>query len=167
MKPPVEALERDVWLIDGAGPRLRLLAMRHLHELVATPLMHRVIYSELRWADYPGSRLHRLNRRYTHIVVSILQEGIRDGELDQDINLRIARDQFFGGLEHTGWRLLLLSQPFDLEATATALVSQFTLGLGKRHGRHADASSEVRLSTLVNRLEGAVETMEVVAAKSR
>ena len=166
MKPSLEALEREIWLIDGVAGRLRLLATRHLREIAATPRLHRVIYSELRWTDYAGSPMHRMNQRYARIVVRILQDGMRDGELNAGIDLRVARDLFFGGMEHTGWRVLLLDHEVDMETAANTLVDQFLAGLGVKPAGATVAATEARLSRLVDRMEDAVAAMEAAAPPS-
>ena len=85
----------------GARARLHYFAERHLQALGENAAIGRLLVSELRnAADYRGSMLRKLNQRYVSYVLAILREGVEAGEIRADIPLEIARDLYFGGLEH-------------------------------------------------------------------
>lgn len=87
--------------LSGARAKIKFLAERHLNAMIENAAIGRLLVSELRSAaDYPGSDLHKLNARYARRLVDILRLGIAEGDIPSDARLDIARDLFFGGLEH-------------------------------------------------------------------
>lgn len=85
----------------GARAKLQFFAERHLYALHADAAIGRLLVSELRSvADYPGSALRKLNARYARRLVDILREGVAEGGVSPDARLDVARDMFFGALEH-------------------------------------------------------------------
>jgi len=86
---------------SGAREKLRFFAERHLNALFENAVFGRLLVSELRSsADYPGSALYKLNARYARRLVDILREGVAAGEVQPEARLDVARDLFFGALEH-------------------------------------------------------------------
>jgi TetR/AcrR family transcriptional regulator, fatty acid metabolism regulator protein len=155
MEPYLEQLERELRLLDSARSRLTFLAGRHLDAMHAAPGLHRLVYRELRWSDYQGSALHRLNQRYSDIVKWIFAEAMASGELRDDLDPRLARDMLFGGLEHVGWRMVFDGQSGDIEAAAHALIGNILIGLAASGARGEDAQHRIveRLETIVERLD--------------
>lgn len=87
----------------GAEAKLRYFADRHLRLHAEDAAIGRLTVRELRSApDYPASGLHALNRRYTRLFTAIIDAGILGGEIDASVRPEIARDVFFGALEHLG-----------------------------------------------------------------
>lgn len=109
--------------------RLALIATSYLRGMDDTPRLHRVFYQELRWQDYAGSPLHRLNRRFANTVVDVLREGMEAGELRGDIDAAMVRDMLFGGLEHVAMRTSLAGKSVDVEQQAGTFVDTLLGGL--------------------------------------
>jgi AcrR family transcriptional regulator len=87
--------------IDGTADRLRFLVARHLQIAVDDPGLSGMLGREARGREpYFGSKLHALNRRYVRFMTRTLADGIERGELRADLDLALARDFVFGGLEH-------------------------------------------------------------------
>jgi TetR/AcrR family fatty acid metabolism transcriptional regulator len=149
MAPLMEVLERDVWERSGTAERLRLLAIRHLTEMDRAPGLHRLVYRELRWEGYAGSPFHRLNQHYAHLVEQVVAQGVTAGEIRAEVDPRMVRDLFFGGLEHAGWRMVATGSKLDLVSLAESLTSHLFLGVAPKT---ADGAMD-RLASLVERLE--------------
>ena len=149
MTPVADRLEVDLQAIDTSRARLHFFVLRHLHELASSPGMHRLIYRELHWDDYYGSVLHRLNQRYTRLVIWILEEGKRIGDIRKTVDCEIARDQIFGTLQHVGWRSFLNDRPLDLQTLASSIVGQIFDGLEVRRS----ATEMAHLDRAIARLE--------------
>ena len=82
--------------------RLYVLVSEHLHVFVSDIDLCRLFISEVRTAsDYRGSTIQQLNRRYTSILIKIVDEGIAEGEILPDIDPRLVRDMLFGAIEHS------------------------------------------------------------------
>jgi AcrR family transcriptional regulator len=60
-------------------------------------LLARDIRSE---PGYRDSALYRMNRDYTRLFMDLLRQGQADGIIRDPLALDIARDLFFGGIEH-------------------------------------------------------------------
>jgi len=87
----------------GAQAKLRYFAERHLRLHAEDVAIGRLTVRELRSApDYPSSSLHELNRRYTRLFTAIIRAGTAGGEIDEGVRPDVARDLFFGALEHLG-----------------------------------------------------------------
>jgi AcrR family transcriptional regulator len=87
--------------LDGTADRLRFLIARHLQIAVDEPGLSAMLGREARGREpYFGSKLHALNRRYVRFMTRTLSDGIERGELKADLDLALARDFVFGGLEH-------------------------------------------------------------------
>ncbi|MDP9086819.1 MAG: TetR/AcrR family transcriptional regulator [Pseudomonadota bacterium] len=151
MEPNLTSLERELPLVDGVAARLRIVTFRHLEGIRDWPGLHRLIYRELRWTDYAGSELHRLNQRYARIIHSILSEGITAGEIDTGVDPSLVRDMLFGGLEHIGLRVIARGQPIDIGGMSRAFVDRLLYGLVV-----STAGQRARLNSLVAHLEAAL-----------
>ena len=87
----------------GAEAKLRYFAQRHLRLHAEDVAIGRLTVRELRSApDYPSSSLHELNRRYTRLFTAIIRAGAASGQIDEGVRPDVARDLFFGALEHLG-----------------------------------------------------------------
>lgn len=112
--------------------RLHDIIHRHLFAFVADADLCRLFISEVRTAsDYQGSPVHELNRRYTSILVRIIEAGVANGEVRGDIDIRLVRDVIFGAIEHRSWAAVN-GRPLDVDATARNLVELLRYGLVAR-----------------------------------
>ncbi|MBX6419511.1 MAG: TetR/AcrR family transcriptional regulator [Sinobacteraceae bacterium] len=98
---------RELASIDGARERLRFLIERHLRSIRDWPQLCRLMFREVRaQPDYPDSPLYALNRRYSGLLLRVIEEGAAQGEFRADLSPRLVRDLIFGGIEHHTWRYL-------------------------------------------------------------
>lgn len=126
-------LEAKVTRETGFAARLETLIRHHLEVFVADDDLCRLLIAEVRVAaDYQGSPVQHLNRRYTAVLLKIVDEAIRAGELAGDIDARLFRDAVFGAIEHRTWRHVNGRGPMDVAATARELTTLFTRGLPRR-----------------------------------
>jgi TetR/AcrR family transcriptional regulator, fatty acid metabolism regulator protein len=129
--------------IDDTGDRLRFLIARHLQIAIDDPAMAPVLAREASArSDYFGSRLHGLNRRYTQFMMMTLRDGVARGELRSDLDLQMARDFVFGGLEHAIRSRLGRERRFDAPRIAREMASMLLQGWA------APAPSAIRSSVL-------------------
>lgn len=92
--------------ISGTDDRLSFLVARHLQIAVDEPGLGRLIRESRIDPSYFGSKLHALNRRYSQFVAQTLREGVARGELREGLDVALARDLLFGGLEHVSGNAL-------------------------------------------------------------
>jgi TetR/AcrR family fatty acid metabolism transcriptional regulator len=112
--------------------RLQDIIHRHIEAFVVDADACRLFISEVRTAaDYQGSAVQQLNRRYTSILVRIIESGIDSGEVRPDIEMRLVRDVIFGAIEHRTWAAVN-GRLLDIDATAKGLVELLRYGLMAR-----------------------------------
>ena len=113
--------------------RLRYLVRRQIEAFVEDEDLCRLFIREVRTADdYPDSPLHDLNRRYTSIVVRILEAGIAAGEVRPDIEPRLMRDVLYGAIEHIAWKKVSRGGRLRIEQTTDQLLGIVLHGIAPR-----------------------------------
>lgn len=142
--------------IQGTRDRLGFLVARHLQIAIDDPGVGRLIAREARGqSTYFGSKLHALNRRYSRFLHRTLSDGIQRGELRPDLDLLLARDMLFGGLEHVVWNRVDRQRSFDPARTADAIVRMLLEGWRAPCEAVSVDSLQRRLDRLEARIEGA------------
>lgn len=145
---------RDLAGVTGARARLRFLVWRHLRSIKDQPQLCRLMFREIRAGqDYPGSRLHAMNRRYTQLLVDVLGEGVAAGEFRADIALPLLRDLVYGGIEHHAWNFLSGRGGLDIDAIADQLTAVVCEGLAARREDDALQREARRLARIADRME--------------
>jgi AcrR family transcriptional regulator len=156
--PFIEDLQREIVLVSGLRAKLNLIAIRYLRGMEQTPRLHRVVYQEVRWDDYFGSPLHRLNQRFVKIAVEAIKQGVDDGEATAGTSAVTVRDMLFGGLEHVAHRTVFAGRPLDVDAEAANVVNLLVDGIARRTGGGAVDLHEV--SRLTVQLQRTVESLQ-------
>jgi AcrR family transcriptional regulator len=149
---------RDLAGVAGARQRLRLLVWRHLRSVRESPQLCRLMFREVREdQDYPGSSLYAKNRRYTQLLVEVLQEGVAAGEFRSDLPFSLLRDMVYGGIEHHAWNFLCGRGELEVDRIAAQITQIVCDGLAPRP-EAADLGRETqRLSQIVDRMERGLE----------
>jgi len=70
-----------------------------------------------------GDAFVALQRRYTAPLMDLLARGQADGELRQDIPLRLLRSLVFGPMEHMLWEVVTTQRTIDIEVSTSDLVN--------------------------------------------
>lgn len=97
----IDELRRDI--ADAPDIRAKFLAFarRQFAVFVDHAAFGRVLARDIRAEPgYRDSALYRMNRDYTHLFMDLLRDGQAQGVIRADLYLDIARDLFFGGIEH-------------------------------------------------------------------
>ena len=137
--------------ITGTRDRLSLLIARHLQIALEEPAATRLISREAHSATgYYGSTLHTLNRRYSRFLMKTLHDGVARGELRAGLDVGLARDLIFGGIEHWVWNTLERGQRFEPAAVARSIVATVLDGWSTGTGEQTQV---VELGRRVERLE--------------
>ncbi len=139
-------------VIEGTADRLRFLVARHLQITLDDPSWLKLLAREARGDEsYFGSKLHALNRRYAQFVTRTLADGIARGELKPDLDPTLARDFFFGGLEHWVRNTVGRGRPTDPAASARRIVDML-LGGWAPAATPAWQGLELRVARLEDRM---------------
>lgn len=151
--PFVSRLDQELQYVKGLRPQLSLIADRFLRSMEETPKFHRVFYQELRWSDYKGSELHRINHTFAQTVVTAVQRAIADGEVRSNLNPIIIRDMLFGGLEHIALRTSFIGKKIDIDKEVTSYIDILMSGISIPKQENPNQDDLGRLATLVDRME--------------
>lgn len=112
--------------------RVHLLVRLHLQSIKDHPQLCRLMFREVRSEqNYPGSGLHAQNRRYTQLLVEVLREGIKSGELRSDVAPALLRDLVYGGIEHHAWGYLCGRGSLNPQSLADDIVALVLDGAAK------------------------------------
>jgi TetR/AcrR family fatty acid metabolism transcriptional regulator len=123
-------LETQVFKQDGFSARLEALIRRHLEVFVADTDLCRLFISEVRTAsDYEGSSIQELNRLYTSVLIRIVKDAVKTGEVWSDVNPKLLRDVIFGAIEHLAWRHVNGRGQLRVTQTARDLTLMLTSGI--------------------------------------
>lgn len=146
---------RDLAGVKEARARLRLLVWRHLRSVREYPQLCRLMFREVRAdQDYPGSAVHALNRRYTQLLVEVLEQGVAAGEFRRDLPLALLRDLVYGGIEHHAWNYMCGRGGFDIDLIAEQLTGLLCEGIAMPGGGSEPLRREARrLSQILDRME--------------
>ena len=126
----IEDLGAKVARGKGFREQLYILISEHLSVFVAERNLCRLFISEVRIAsDYRGSAIQQLNRRYTSILVKMVEEAEACGEIPNKVDPRVVRDMLFGAIEHSAWRHTIGKRPLDVQSMARAITDIFLIGL--------------------------------------
>lgn len=155
--PFTEYLQREIVLRTDLRAKLILVGIRYLRSLEQTPRLHQVVFQELRWNDYYGSSLHKLNQQFARILLDAIQDAISRGEAVEGTNPLTVRDMLFGGLEHIALRTIFAGRPMDIETEATTLVDHLLSGIEPR--KTATLNGE-DVSLLMERLQKALASLQ-------
>lgn len=119
--------------LEGTAERLRYLIARHLRIAVDDPAFTRLIVREARAHGVSvGSQMHALNRRYAAFLTTTLRDGVARGDLRAGLDLAMARDLVFGGLEHWVGNAIARGRAVDAEAAASTMVAMLLDGWAAR-----------------------------------
>ncbi len=117
-----------VGLHGGFRERLLALIETHLRLFRDDRALCRLFIAEVRVAaDYPGSPLQELNRRYTGVLEKVLRQGVAEGAVNPGFDARLVRDMLYGGMEHVAWRSVNGKGTLDV-AGATRKIGALFLG---------------------------------------
>jgi len=145
--------------VKGTRARLHVIIWQHLSLIKRDPDLCRVFYAEVRsHAEYPTTELFRLNKQVTGLLITVLEDGIRDGDVRPDIDRRLVRDVIFGGIEHRVSRFLAGRGELDVEHLADAL-TELAIGGISQPRKDTPGVDQARLDKTVDRLEQLIESM--------
>lgn len=97
----IDDLEAKLQGVEGVRPKLHLVIWQHLNSIKNDPGCCRLFFSEVRsTSEYDQTELYSMNKRYTHILTEIIQNGIEAGEIKEKVSVGLVRDLIYGGIEH-------------------------------------------------------------------
>jgi len=155
--------ESGLQAIRGTENRLRFIIARHLETFTSDAGLCRVIIREAR-PDVAlfDEAILELNRRYTGIALTVLEQGVESGDLRDDLVPSVIRDLVYGGIEHAVWRSVFTDRELEAGPLADQLADVILGGiLVTDRSDDAPTSREnenlLRLERAVSRLESTLD----------
>ncbi len=101
LKPYVDRMELEITGLEGAFNKLRKLIWIHFDIYNSDRIFAKILLLEVR--NYPGyfqSETYKLIQHYANIILDTIKEGMRKGEIRDDVSARNLRQIIIGGIEH-------------------------------------------------------------------
>ncbi len=93
--------ELDLKGIKGALNKLRKLIWSHINVYSTNRVLAKILLLEVRSSpDYYKSETYGLLKRYSRIVLDIIEEGVSSREIRKDISPKLIRQVVWGSIEH-------------------------------------------------------------------
>lgn len=95
-------IDRDLQGIDGALNKLKKIIWSSIERYANHRVFARIILLEVRNSeDYFQSEAYGLVRQFNRLIIDIINEGIANGEIRENIPAAYIRNAMFGTIEHS------------------------------------------------------------------
>ncbi len=118
----LDFLELQLRGIEGALNRIRKFIWSHLYTWKRRRFIARFLILEIRQdAGFYESHAHDLIQRYNADLMGLIRDGIKEGSIREDVDIGMAQNVIFGGIEQTALNWALKGEPFDVDASTKQL----------------------------------------------
>ncbi|MBW1780954.1 MAG: TetR/AcrR family transcriptional regulator [Deltaproteobacteria bacterium] len=125
--------EIDVKGIKGALNRLRKLIWSHINVYATDRVFAKILLIDVRsFSDYYTSRPYELVKKYSNILLAIIEEGIADGEIRPDIPSSTMRQVILGALENVCLTGVVFDREISPDDLTESLCDVLFSGIEKR-----------------------------------
>jgi TetR/AcrR family transcriptional regulator, fatty acid metabolism regulator protein len=115
-------LERELASTSGALNKLRKLIRIHITLYAHSKVFSRILLLEVRnHPDYFSSAAYETVKRYTDLLMRIIEEGRTEGSIRSDIPSAAIRQLIVGGIEHTCLPSILFQRTLNPEEASNQL----------------------------------------------
>lgn len=142
--------------MKGAEPKIRKLLWHQLRDLSVNKNYTSVLLRELRTLPaFYRSPAYEMIRKYSAFAIEAIREGIRDQEVDDEIEVIVVLEMMFGAIDSIVLRWLFFGDPYDPNEAADALCSLIKPAIWRQEqaggNEHGDEPSrgELRRRTIM------------------
>ena len=126
-------LEQDLKGIKGALNKLRKLIWSHINVYATNRVFARILLVEVRnHPDYYKSDTYELVTIYSNTVLSMIQEGIREGEIREDLPPKLIRHGILGSIEQVCLSSIIFGRDLDPDDLTEALCEFIFKGIKRK-----------------------------------
>jgi TetR/AcrR family fatty acid metabolism transcriptional regulator len=119
--------------MKGAEPKIRKLLWHQLRDLSVNENYTSILLRELRTLPaFYESPAYEMIRKYSAFAVEAIREGIRDHEVDSEIEVILVLEMIFGAIDSIVLRSLFFGDPYDPNDAADALFSLIKAAIWRR-----------------------------------
>ena len=123
--------ELDVKGIKGALNKLRKVIWSHINVYATDRVFAKILLVEVRsFPDYYTSEPYLLVKKYSHILKSIIEEGVASGEIRDDVPPRIILQIILGALENTCLTAIVFDRDISPDDLTEQLCELLFSGIG-------------------------------------
>ena len=124
--------ELDLKGIEGALNKLRKLIWTHIYTYATNRIFAKVILLEVKgFPIYFESKTYLLSRRYGNIILEIIEEGIKNGEIREDISTSSLKQLILGGIERVVLPGLIFNRDISPDLLTDNLCNLLFYGIKK------------------------------------
>lgn len=128
-----DEMEEGIAGVEGVRNQLRYVIHKHLSMLADNAQLCTVILTESRSnADGLLEKVHNLNKRYTNIVIDIVNQGKATGEIADFVMPKLVRNMIFGSIEHYLWDYMGGKRKIDVSSVADQLTRSIYSGIASQ-----------------------------------
>jgi len=126
-------LETELRDTEGALNKLRKLIRIHITMYAHNRVFSRILILEVRnHPDYFHSDAYNTVKRYTSLLMGIIEEGRAEGSIRRDIPAEVIRQLILGGIEHTCLPNVLFHHALNPEEASDQLCEIVFRGITER-----------------------------------
>jgi TetR/AcrR family fatty acid metabolism transcriptional regulator len=119
--------------IKGALNKLRKIVWCHLFYFRNHKDFTKIMTLEIRIdPDYYKSKTYENLKLYSDLIIQIITEGIKDGEIAPSVNPHIIRDMVLGTIEHVSIPWLIFSREIPIDNLVEDISRAIFMGLSPR-----------------------------------
>ena len=128
-------LDHDLKGIKGALNKLRKLIWSHINVYARNRVFARILLVEARTnPDYYKSETYSLVKRYSDTVLSIIEEGIRNREIRDDLDPTLIRHGILGSIEQICLTGVIFGREIEPDVLTEELCELLFKGLERKEG---------------------------------
>jgi AcrR family transcriptional regulator len=125
-------IETDLGGIKGFLNQLRRLIWCHIHMFASNRVFAKMLLMEVRsFSGYFGGHCYGQVKHYSNILLGILDEGMKNGEIRDDIPIRSLRQVVIGGIEHLCLPEVIFDRDFSADQLTEDLCSILYRGIAR------------------------------------
>ena len=129
----VGKIEKDLAGITGPLERLRRLVWLHIRMYESNRVFAKLLLLEVRsFPGYFGGHCYAQVKRYSDILLDILEKGVASGEIRDDIPIRSLRQVVIGGIEHLCLPEVIFDRDFSVDQLTEDLCNTLYRGIARQ-----------------------------------
>ena len=133
LKETLAGITEHLQGMKGAEPKIRKLLWHQLRDLSVNKNYTSILLRELRTLPaFYQSPAYEMIRKYSAFAAEAIREGIRDQEVDAEIEVILVLEMIFGAIDSIVLRWLFFGHPYDPNEAADALCSLVKAAVWKR-----------------------------------
>jgi TetR/AcrR family transcriptional regulator, fatty acid metabolism regulator protein len=156
LKETLAGITEHLQGMRGAEPKIRKLLWHQLRDLSVNKNYTSILLRELRTLPaFYQSPAYEMIRKYSAFAVEAIREGIRDQEVDAEVEVILVLEMIFGAIDSIVLQWLFFDEPYDPNETADALCSLIKAAIwrpeqsiGNEHGDEP-SRGELRRRTIM------------------